>query len=236
MGIREPYPSDASDEEWALVAPCLTLLPEEAGQREHSMREVFNGLRYVVKTAAPWRWMPNDLPPWAAVYQQAQPWLAAGCFDALGRICDRFFVWPRAVKPSPMMPFWTAAPCVPRQRAVNGRATTARSGRRAPSCTWRSTGWVMSWPCTSRPPMPMIALKSGVSRRPCKHRQAAASTSMSIRATPAGRLPKPPRHKASNWTLSSWRRRSVASYCCQDASAACWPYPLGGSDHPSPDG
>lgn len=80
---RKPYPSDVSDEEWALVAPYLTLLPEEAGQREHSLREVFNGLRYVVKTGAPWRWMPNDLPPWAAVYQQAQRWLAAGCFEAL---------------------------------------------------------------------------------------------------------------------------------------------------------
>jgi transposase len=47
------------------------------------LREVFNGLRYVVKTGAPWRWMPNDLPPWAAVYQQAQRWLAAGCFEQL---------------------------------------------------------------------------------------------------------------------------------------------------------
>jgi transposase len=80
---RKPYPSDVSDDEWALVAPYLTLLPEAAGQREHPLREVFNGLRYIVKTGAPWRWMPHDLPPWAAVYQQAQRWLAAGCFDAL---------------------------------------------------------------------------------------------------------------------------------------------------------
>ena len=47
------------------------------------MREVFNGLRYVVKTGAPWRWMPNDLPPWWTVYQQARRWLAPGCFEAL---------------------------------------------------------------------------------------------------------------------------------------------------------
>lgn len=80
---RKRYPSDVSDEEWALVAPYLTLLPEEAGQRQHALREVFNGLRYIIKTGAPWRWMPNDLPPWAAVYQQAQRWLAAGCFEAL---------------------------------------------------------------------------------------------------------------------------------------------------------
>ena len=80
---RKPYPSDVCDEEWALVAPYLTLLPQEAEQREHSLREVFNGLRYIVKSGAPWRWMPNDLPPWPAVYQQAQRWLTAGCFEAL---------------------------------------------------------------------------------------------------------------------------------------------------------
>ncbi len=80
---RKAYPSDVCDEEWAFVAPYLTLLPEDAGQRDHSLREVFNGLRYVVKTGAPWRWMPNDLPPWPCVYQQARRWLAWGCFEAL---------------------------------------------------------------------------------------------------------------------------------------------------------
>ena len=80
---RKPYSSDVSDEEWALVAPYLALLPEDAGQRDHSLREAFNGLRYVLRSGCPWRLMPHDLPPWAAVYQQAQRWLAAGCFEPL---------------------------------------------------------------------------------------------------------------------------------------------------------
>ncbi len=79
---RKPHPSDVSDEEWSLIASYLLLQRENAGQREHSLREVFNGLRYIVKTGAPWRWIPNDLPPWAAVYQQTQRWLGAGCFEA----------------------------------------------------------------------------------------------------------------------------------------------------------
>ncbi len=83
MIARKSYPSDVSDDEWALVAPYLALLPEAAGQREHSSREVFNGLRYVVRNGIAWRAMPNDLPPWAAVYQQAQRWLRAGSFEAL---------------------------------------------------------------------------------------------------------------------------------------------------------
>jgi transposase len=42
---RAAYPSDVSDEEWALVAPYLALLRESSGQRDHELREVFNGLR-----------------------------------------------------------------------------------------------------------------------------------------------------------------------------------------------
>jgi transposase len=80
---RKPYPSDVSDDEWALVVAYLTLLPESGGQRRYPLREVFNGLRYIVNTGAPWRWMPNDLPPWEIVSQQAQRWLCAGCFEAL---------------------------------------------------------------------------------------------------------------------------------------------------------
>ncbi|WP_060772095.1 IS5 family transposase [Methylobacterium sp. AMS5] len=80
---RRAYPSDVSDEEWALVAPYLALLREDSAQRDHELREVFNGLRYIVKTGAPWRFMPHDLPPWAAVYQQTQRWLAADSFVAV---------------------------------------------------------------------------------------------------------------------------------------------------------
>lgn len=80
---RNPYPTDVSDDEWAFVAPYLILLPEDAGQRTYSLREVFNGLRWITRAGAPWRMMPNDLPPWWVVYQQTQRWIAAGCFAAL---------------------------------------------------------------------------------------------------------------------------------------------------------
>jgi transposase len=80
---RKGYPSDVSDDEWALVAPYLTLMSEAAPQREHKLREVFNGLRWMIRTGAPWRLMPHDLPPWFTVYQQAQRWLKAGVFEAI---------------------------------------------------------------------------------------------------------------------------------------------------------
>jgi transposase len=82
---RKPYPSDVSDEEWDFVLPYLTLMRQDAPQREHDLREVFNGMRYVVRGGQAWRMMPNDLPPWAIVYQQAQRWIAAGVFEAMTR-------------------------------------------------------------------------------------------------------------------------------------------------------
>jgi transposase len=81
MTNRKPYPSDVSDEEWAFVAPYLALVREDAPQREHDLREVFNGLRWIVRTGSAWRYMPHDLPPWEAVYQQTRRWLHAGVYE-----------------------------------------------------------------------------------------------------------------------------------------------------------
>lgn len=80
---RKPYPSDVSDDEWAFVAPYLTLMTEDAPQRDYSLREVFNGLRWLARAGAQWRMIPNDLPPWYTIYQQTQRWLKAGVFEAL---------------------------------------------------------------------------------------------------------------------------------------------------------
>lgn len=80
---RSGYPSDVSDEEWAFCAPYLTLMKEDAPQREHSLRDLFNGLRWFIRAGCPWRMMPNDLPPWHAVQQQTQRWLRAGCFETM---------------------------------------------------------------------------------------------------------------------------------------------------------
>ena len=88
------YDSDVRDEEWAFCAPYLTLMKEDAPQRESSSRVLFNAMRYMVRAGCPWRMMPNDLPPWHTVYEQARRWIKAGCFEALAhdlRILLRLF-------------------------------------------------------------------------------------------------------------------------------------------------
>lgn len=77
------YPSDVSDEEWAFVLPYLLLSREDSAHREHDLRSVFNGVRYIARTGNQWRFMPHDYPPWPAIYQQMQRWMRAGCFERL---------------------------------------------------------------------------------------------------------------------------------------------------------
>jgi transposase len=70
-----------TDEEWAFVAPYLTLMRPDAPQRRYDLREVFNAVRWLVRTGAQWRYLPHEFPPWSAVYQQTQRWLDAEVFE-----------------------------------------------------------------------------------------------------------------------------------------------------------
>jgi transposase len=80
---RKSYPSDVSDAEWEFLVPFLTLMREDAPQRDYPMRDLFNAIRYVVRTGCQWRYLPHDFPTWTAVYQQARRWIDAGVFEAI---------------------------------------------------------------------------------------------------------------------------------------------------------
>jgi transposase len=79
--VRKPYPTDVNDDEWEFVEPYLALVSEDAPQREHDLREIYNALRWIVRSGGPWRMIRNDLPPWAPVHQQVQRWIKPGVFD-----------------------------------------------------------------------------------------------------------------------------------------------------------
>lgn len=78
---RKAYPTDVSDGEWEFMLPYLTLMTLEAPQRKHDLREIFNGLRYLVKAGCQWRMLPHDFPDWDVVYQQTRRWMNAKAFE-----------------------------------------------------------------------------------------------------------------------------------------------------------
>lgn len=80
---RKAYQTDVTDAEWTFLLPYLSLMREDAPQREYPLRELFNAVRYLVKTGCGWRMLPHDLPPWTAVYQQARRWLQNGVFEQI---------------------------------------------------------------------------------------------------------------------------------------------------------
>ena len=77
------YPSDCTDDQWEFCAPYLTLMRADAPQRDHCMRAVFNAARYIAKTGVQWRYLPENFPPYSAVFQQVQRWIKAEVFEAM---------------------------------------------------------------------------------------------------------------------------------------------------------
>jgi len=60
---RKPYPSDLTDAQWRELAPVLPAAKGGGRPRTVDLREVINGILYVLRTGCPWRMLPHDLPP-----------------------------------------------------------------------------------------------------------------------------------------------------------------------------
>jgi putative transposase len=78
---RKPYPHDLADEQWRILEPLLP--PPKPGGRPRAveLREVVNGLLYVLGTGCPWRSLPHDLPPWPTVWTYFRHWRDDGTLD-----------------------------------------------------------------------------------------------------------------------------------------------------------
>lgn len=83
------YPSDLTDEEWALIEPLVPPARPGGNKRSVDMREVLNGLMYVLSTGCQWRAIPKDLPPRSTVYDYFDRW---NCDGTLGRIHRELYV------------------------------------------------------------------------------------------------------------------------------------------------
>jgi len=76
------YPSDLTDEQWALIEP---MVPVKPGGRpaKYSRRRIVDAILYVNRTGCSWRQMPHDFPPWSLVYAYFKRWNADGTTDRI---------------------------------------------------------------------------------------------------------------------------------------------------------
>lgn len=77
------YPSDLTDEEWALVEPLIPPGKRGGGKRTVVMREVMNGVMYVLSTGCQWRAIPKDLPPRSTLYDYFDLWSWDGTLERI---------------------------------------------------------------------------------------------------------------------------------------------------------
>jgi transposase len=80
---RLRYPSDLTNEEWAQVEPLIPPAKRGGNKRTVNLREVVNGLMYVLSTGCQWRAIPKDLPPRSTVYDYFDLWSWDGTLDRL---------------------------------------------------------------------------------------------------------------------------------------------------------
>jgi transposase len=77
------YQTDLTDSEWHVIAPHLPRPCATGRPREWPMREILNGIFYVVRAGCPWRLLPNDLPPWGTIYRWFAAWRDDGRFERI---------------------------------------------------------------------------------------------------------------------------------------------------------
>jgi putative transposase len=103
--LRAPYPSDMSDEQWALIADLIpTPRPHPNFPKAiYPRREIVNGILYFMRTGCQWRHLPHDFPKWQLVASYYYKWQAAKVLDSL---LDRLRAAARAAegrKPTPTL-------------------------------------------------------------------------------------------------------------------------------------
>ena len=77
------YPSDLTDAEWGWIEPLIPPAKRGGNRRRVNIREVVNGIMYVLSTGCQWRYMPKDLPPRSTVHGYFDRWIYDGTLDRL---------------------------------------------------------------------------------------------------------------------------------------------------------
>src|SRR5260370_403006 len=83
MAGRKPYPSDLTDEQWAVIEPLIPAAKPGGAARTTDMREVLNTIFYQSRTGCQWRYLPHDLLPKSTVWDYFKAWKKDGTWQRL---------------------------------------------------------------------------------------------------------------------------------------------------------
>ena len=86
MSVEQPrkrYPSDITDEQWAILGPLIPEPSQDGRPAELDRREIVNGILYVLRSGCPWRMLPHDLPHWNTVYSYFRDWKRDGLWERI---------------------------------------------------------------------------------------------------------------------------------------------------------
>jgi putative transposase len=80
---RKPYPSDLTDEEWALIEPYIPQAKPGGRPEDHPTREILNAIFYILRAGCAWRMLPHDFPPWQSAYHYFRAWQHDGSWPVI---------------------------------------------------------------------------------------------------------------------------------------------------------
>jgi transposase len=83
MKPRQPYPTDLTDREWALLAPYVPRAKPGGRPEKYPKRDILNGIFYIARGGGAWRLLPHDFPPWQIVYHYFWVWRQDGTWPLM---------------------------------------------------------------------------------------------------------------------------------------------------------
>jgi len=132
------YPTDLTDDEWALLEPLVPPAAPGGRPRSTDPREIVNAVRYLLRSGCAWRLLPREFPPWPTVYAYFRRWQADGAWERMAGALRRDLRVALGRRPEPSGAVLDSQTARTTEKGGRG-ATTAASGSRGASATSSST-------------------------------------------------------------------------------------------------
>lgn len=125
------YASDLNDEQWAVIEVLTERSDPRGAERQHSMRQIINGILYVNKTGCQWRMFPREFPPWQTVYDHYRRFHQRGLWEKMMLNLNQKVREKRGARPRPVISSLTLKVSKPTPRAKREASTGARRSKGA---------------------------------------------------------------------------------------------------------